>query len=186
MTESSSFEDSSFENGQRLNKKDIDASNDITSTSCISKRNGWKQDSKFKQNTEESKDKASNEPENQKDSFKCAEINVSGRTISNEKTIDDTSDTVPLKTITDDYESAGKENYDATGEWNQIRLRANGTNIFNEINDTLSMTPETLQVEPPLWDSANNFEVLSFHVRILNIGYNANIFDDHSNKVICF
>ena len=61
-----------------------------------------------------------------------------------EHTIADTSIKYELTFKSDETEavSSNVKGY-VSGEWNQIRLRASGTNIFNEIKENVSVTTES-------------------------------------------
>ena len=118
---------------------------------------------KFKQGLKESKDTTSNEWTYDRDTGEKSKFDHSGESRSNEKNSmemreesklsrDDTSadnsihSDFSLKSDENDMETA-KAKYFASAEWKQIRLRASGTNIFNEIKETIAFSPESLKRE---------------------------------------
>lgn len=58
----------------------------------------------------------------------------------------------------DEVSSDTKNNL--SGEWNQIRLRASGTNIFNEIKENVSISPECLKPKSGTITDKGLYEVM--------------------------
>ena len=147
-----------------------DVANKSTVEPCIRRKFGWKQlrlhvivIRKFKQGLKECKDTTSNELTNDRDNGEESKFNQSCETrskdslsmemrIESKSNRDDTSadssihSDFSLKSDEIDMETA-KAKYFASAEWKQIRLRASGTNIFNEIKETITFSPESLKRE---------------------------------------
>ena len=170
QTAFSSNEDSNYIDRKVLYDSLIDVTKKSTFEPCIRRKFGWKQlrlhiivIRKFKQGLKESKETTSNELTNDRDNGEESKFNQSCETRSNgclsiamriesKSNGDDTSadssihSDFSLKSDENDIETA-KAKYFASAEWKQIRLRASGTNIFNEIKETIAFSPESLKRE---------------------------------------
>ena len=142
-----------------------DVANPGTQNECIRKKYGWKQlrlqiivIRKFKEALPISKDKAyssftyhkNNYPNSKFDEFSAnlskdqcpSGIKEDMKSIG-EDTSADTSIKSELSFKSDETKAVSYVKGHVSEEWNQIRLRASGTNIFNEIKETISVTTES-------------------------------------------